>query len=577
MNLKHPYEKHLAEKLVQVPPPGDPDQNWQQMKSLLDKDMPRGGGGILGAARWLVPGIIIVAILTGVWFGGKQYLPIEWNNKSMAGTISKTKNNKAAKSTPAAKTEEQIIAPAVPGTTEANKAVEATSVHNAPAVTTSETSRPNSSETNSNELVAGTGPAAVSSNDPGSPSARQALPVEPKKLNRGRDDTHPPAVTAGKKTIQPETTSPPNNNEITADRKKIYANESNRRKNNNRRPNPSVKEAVNETIPDPVLAAAEEEEEKRFVSLPSVHIPKPSVRSDKKALVKESPVDIIVDYTGSSVIVPSGVLQKHYTYYSQADLFPEMVVQKRSSGRKSGRSYESRDDKAFAIGLSLPLGFPLGDQEPLAYNRHAGVNTISDYIPSPHLQYHINSRTYFQTLVQMWSPQFIRPILLYQTVQSTPQPNTFIYHSVYARKLYYFNLPVSVYHSPMRNFYMGTGLQYSAMLSGVALFEDRKRSMVGPPEDYILYRKYARFANDSLSNRFNSHEVRLLLDMNYYRNRFIVGLQYNQAFNNFVSFRVNSFSPYTFDKNKSLQFYLRYNIWDDRKRKRKSETLLSLK
>jgi hypothetical protein len=129
----------------------------------------------------------------------------------------------------------------------------------------------------------------------------------------------------------------------------------------------------------------------------------------------------------------------------------------------------------------------------------------------------------------------------------------------------------------MRNFYMGTGLQFSSMLSGVALFEDRKRNMVGPPEDYILSQKYARFSNDSLSRRFNNNEVRLLVDMNYFWNRFVVGLQYNQAFNNYVSFQVTPSSPYTFDKNKSLQFYLRYNIWEDRKKKRKSETLLSLK
>ena len=34
----------------------------------------------------------------------------------------------------------------------------------------------------------------------------------------------------------------------------------------------------------------------------------------------------------------------------------------------------------------------------------------------------------------------------------------------------------------------------------------------------------------------------------------------------------------TFDKNKSLQFYLRYNIWEDKKRKQsKGQSLLSLK
>jgi hypothetical protein len=93
MNLKHPYEKHLAEKLVQLPPPDDPDQNWQQMKVLLDKNMPRGGGGPKGSFRWWVAGTIIVAVVVGTWFGGRSLLTKEQSNETVAGTI-KTVNNK---------------------------------------------------------------------------------------------------------------------------------------------------------------------------------------------------------------------------------------------------------------------------------------------------------------------------------------------------------------------------------------------------------------------------------------------------------------------------------------------------
>ncbi|HEY1199712.1 MAG TPA: hypothetical protein VGE79_01970, partial [Niastella sp.] len=93
MNLKHPYEKHLAEKLVQLPPPDDPDQNWQQMKALLDKNMPRGGGGPRGPFRWWVAGTIIVAVVVATWFGGRSLLSKEQSSETVAGTI-KTVNNK---------------------------------------------------------------------------------------------------------------------------------------------------------------------------------------------------------------------------------------------------------------------------------------------------------------------------------------------------------------------------------------------------------------------------------------------------------------------------------------------------
>ena len=40
-------------------------------------------------------------------------------------------------------------------------------------------------------------------------------------------------------------------------------------------------------------------------------------------------------------------------------------------------------------------------------------------------------------------------------------------------------------------------------------------------------------------------------------------LRYNQALSNYVSFRLSNISPLFTDKNKSLQFYLRYNLWED--------------
>ena len=227
----------------------------------------------------------------------------------------------------------------------------------------------------------------------------------------------------------------------------------------------------------------------------------------------------------------------------------------------------------FAIGLSLPLGFPLGDQKMLGYNVNAGPNTATDYIPAPHIQYHFNGRSYIQSEVQVMNPQFIRPVLLYKNYSANSVSNTT--SSVYARKLYYFNVPVSVHYSPFKHFYMGTGLQFSSLLSGVAMHEKIRTGMVS--SDSIYQVSYAKFSSDSISNKLNGTEMRLMLDANYYWNKFTVGLRYNQALSNYVSARAAPSTPYTFDKNKSLQFYMRYNLWEDKKRKNTGKRLLTLK
>jgi hypothetical protein len=222
----------------------------------------------------------------------------------------------------------------------------------------------------------------------------------------------------------------------------------------------------------------------------------------------------------------------------------------------------------------LPLAFPLGDQKALSYNFNAGPNAVSDYIPAPHVQYRLNKKTYLQSELQFISPQYIRPILLYETRHNSG--NYMVYNSTYARKLYYFNLPIGIHHSPFENFYLGTGLQFSTLLSGVGLHEETKRNMSGQPIA-LLSEKYDRLSGNYLSDRMNMTEIRLMLEANYYFNKFTFGLRYNQAFNNYVDFRIDPMSPYTFDKNKALQFYLRYNLFENVQRKSNSKGMLSSK
>jgi hypothetical protein len=593
MNLKHPYEKHLAEKLVQLPPPDDPDQNWQQMKVLLDKNMPRGGGGPRGSFRWWIAGAIIVAVVVGTWFGGRSLLSSGQSNDTVAGTI-KTVNNKNRSSVASTENNvEQGNSGRNNGSRKdlrgANYASTTNSPENKEAVT-------NDQQTNTNN-TSGVKDGIVSQND-------IAATNNSTRNNSSTSSVTEKARSSGSGNNAADHNPTNDHNKTSVDRNKIYtsgtknsgnnrtvnnrsassrlganSNNSNRagdngntvagntRNANNKGSNNKNKKPVKKSASDVNKPSVDDDAVNLFTYKPTISLPsQPSAGSG----LKESPVTYDINYTGTMVVSPSGVIQREFTY-----LFPERADKKKTTARKSNRSPE---DKTFAVGLSLPMGFPVGDQQALAFNRNAGPNTISDYIPSPHLQYHFNNKTYVQAGLQFSAPQFIRPVLLYHDRKVSPPP--FVHEQITtwtARKLYYFNLPLTVYHSPLKNFYMGGGLQYSSLLSGVAQYECIERNMVGPMQELTVKNYFTKFRNDSLSRRLNGHEVRLLIDMSYYWSRFTVGLQYNQAFNNYVSFQVTPNAPYTFDKNKSLQFYLRYNIWEDVKRKKPKGEVLTLK
>lgn len=623
MNAKHPYEKHLAEKLVQLPPPDDPDQNWQQMKALLDKNMPRGGGGSSGLYRWWITGAVLVAVVAGTLFGGKQLLTKEQRSEAVAGTI-KTVNNKKVPSV--ALTEKNIGQPdgspaadnstgSATGSKKKLPGAEYASTTSTPANSTAAANRQQQPAGNDAAMQpAGSQHDVAVTNNTGKNIPATMAPAE-KARSSGTNENNTrllPANNSRDLTKKPSN----NNNKTSPDRNNIYTPESrnnnsertgNGRTANNRNPvnknraghQPEVaadntvvtnsagikatikrgKNPVNKQTSGVTRSnrRGKNETANRNVYTPQLFLPS---RSTAGSGLTQSPVTYDINYTGATVVSPSGVVTREFTYYTQSDLFPELAAKSKSGRRKPGRSPHAREDKTFAVGLSLPLGFPVGDQQALAYNRNAGVNTISDYIPSPHFQYHFNRKTYVQAGLQFSAPQFISPVLLYQDHKIVGPSMAEQITNIHARKLYYFNLPLTVYHSPLRNFYMGTGLQYSSLLSGVAHYERilRRPNPVGPAQQDMMENYFTRFKNDSLSSRLNGNEVRLLLDMSYYWSRFTVGLQYSQAFNNYVSFQVTPSSPYTFDKNKSLQFYLRYNIWEDRKRKlSKGQSVLSLK
>jgi hypothetical protein len=511
MNEQQPYEKHLAEKFQQLPLP-DVESNWLRMKSLLDKEMPRGGA----YWKWITGvGIILIMLFGSTWFFINKNEPATAGNKPPNASSEPGKQNAA--------------------------------VHRPEAKGLSKNDNPNqklnsppSSESNnlkkSNPTLKGIThkTTVIETTSPNSTGSKDQLSV-----NRNEQKRLPVSK-------QPGTLS--NTNEEISEE---YFPSVNSKDNSNGQLNSGQQLQVDPQAPsignrtDKIKKGTNQELE---------------LRTSSSTFITnnvESGVDV-------AKVVGDSIDNRYYT-----NLFPERKSQPEIN-REKNKSARAKDirlsqNKNVALGFSLPLGFPLGDQKPGSYNINAKPNVISDFVPVPHMQYHINNKVYLQTELQLMNPQYIQPVLLSQQKNEVQSTNTVYYNSVYARKLYYFNLPVGIHYSPFQHFYLGTGLQFSSLVSGVALHEQTK-STIGSNRYDLVSQRYTKFKNDTLSARIDNNEFRLMLDANYYWRKFTVGLRYNQALSNYVSFRLNSSSPLFQDKNKSLQFYLRYNLWENHKK-----------
>jgi hypothetical protein len=232
-------------------------------------------------------------------------------------------------------------------------------------------------------------------------------------------------------------------------------------------------------------------------------------------------------------------------------------------------------DHGFMLGIGLNQFFTVGGQQASSWNSGGITGTLSDYIPVPMIRYYFNSRLYVQLEAQVNTPQYTKKnLVINETPADSGSPARLVESSVTINKLFYFNLPLSVHYTIAKNLDLGMGLQYSQLTNGIGVFNsgysafNNNNTNTNNPTTTIdsISTQTKSFKGDSLYRELKTRELRWLLDVNYTYHHFILGLRYNQALSKFIDVHVSS-TQVTQARNSSLQLYLRYILWDGRKKK----------
>lgn len=509
MNNLQSNERHLADKLRQAPVP-DVNRGWEQMQELLDREMPEAAaGGWAGNKRWWWMGITAALIMVAVW------LTQELNQREQNGI-----------------------------------AVNTQSKDNAPVVKNKEANN----QTVANDVAASQG----SVNDDkasGDQKETKAVVADEKNIEKKEEGnaqivTQKPEktfVASIKQGLKKSNTS----NRTTSDKSYTI-------KNNNKaikQFDVSNNEGTNKVTTTDYASSdliIPGKEANGIVVHETVSSRQIVSAADEFETMNSSPSD---------AIAVSGKTDKAYL----KQLRKKMIKEDNRRMSRSGMSGNFGDDGreiTFAAGITVPQTFALGQQQASPYSVSGKSNRFMDYLPAPFFQYHINNKLFLQTEFHFQSPQYTNRLLL---ARSTTQPSTNVslQKNVYLEKLYYFNIPLNIYYTPARNFSIGSGLQYSSLLSGVASFEERRMEGQTTSSYQSVTR---RFKDDSVAAKFAPSEWRYQFDANYYFKRFTLGLRYNQALKDFVNLQVGPGLPVTQDRNKSFLLYLRFNIWEERKK-----------
>jgi hypothetical protein len=229
----------------------------------------------------------------------------------------------------------------------------------------------------------------------------------------------------------------------------------------------------------------------------------------------------------------------------------------------------TEDARGFVLALGLNQFFVLGNQDKTNYNSSGTSGNLSDYIPVPVGRYYFHKWFYVQAEAQFNTPQYTKTLLIGQTEKNSfSQPAV---QSVFVKKLFYFNIPLSVHYSPVKNLFIGAGLQFSLLTNGVGLIQNTHAflgfppTVVNPSDTAFISASVQNIKTDSSYKELKTSEWRFLVDVNYQWKRLTLGLRYNQAFSDFVNVRIST-ANITQAHNNSVQLYIRYMIWDKRKK-----------
>lgn len=502
MNNLHSNERHLADKLRQAPTP-DVNRSWEQMRELLDREMPEAvAGGWAGNKRWWWMGITAALIMAAVW------LTQELNQRGQKEVTVKTQ------------TENTVSATKTNETTTNDATSSQGSMHDDKA------------EPHKNEVKAvATGEQNDDENIAETKAAENDIIALRKENTSNTNTQNKPYITK-------------NNNKPVRQQINVLSFDISKNDRNTT--------ATEKFTPASELLSASAREANGVNINGAIPFRHAIHAANEFDLMNASPSD---------AIAVSGKTDKAYLKQLRKKMIKEDNRRMSRSGMSGNFGNDGREI-TFAAGITIPQTFALGQQQASPYSVSGKSSRFADYLPAPFFQYHINNKLFLQTEFHFQSPQYTNRLLL-ATSSTQPSTNVRLEKNVYLEKLYYFNIPLNVYYTPARNFSIGSGLQYSSLLSGVASFEERKVEGQTTSNYQSVTR---RFKDDSVAAKFAPSEWRYQFDANYYFKRFTLGLRYNQALKDFVNLQVGPGLPVTQDRNKSFLLYLRYNIWEERKK-----------
>jgi hypothetical protein len=214
---------------------------------------------------------------------------------------------------------------------------------------------------------------------------------------------------------------------------------------------------------------------------------------------------------------------------------------------------------SFSAGVAMHQLLPVDGQKPAPYSSQGRKSSLADYIPSVFARMYKNDKWFIQLEFRYGAPQYTKNLLYSQqsVLDTNGGVNFTRITSQNLKKTFYHQIPLSFNYFVLPNWSLGSGIVWNKFYSAISEEEINRKNNI-TQADSIISKKILATRNDT-SSAFSKSYFQLLFETQYRWRRFSIGARYSFGLQPYIKFNLNGANQE--ERNRSLQVFLRYELW----------------
>lgn len=213
---------------------------------------------------------------------------------------------------------------------------------------------------------------------------------------------------------------------------------------------------------------------------------------------------------------------------------------------------------SFSAGIAIHQLLPVAGQKLTPYNSQGRKSSLADYIPSVYFRMQKNNKWFLQSEFRYGAPQYNREILYQQKGVTDTFGITSTITSTKLKKTFYHQLPVSFNYFVLPGWSVGAGFTWNKFTAAVSEQDVVRRTIATGSDTVISLGTILN--NRSADSNFAKSYFQAIIETQYKWKRFSLGARYSFGLQPYLTFTLPGGATQQ-EKNKSLQVFLRYDIW----------------